>query len=140
MPILSTFGAASYAGLHPYSNNGGFPAATYYFFAAVDNLWLTLGNWFSDTEHSTATGTFPDSSISVHVLSDCTIDLDSVSFVAPGAIEIAGNNVDTTPADGYDDGYVLTLYSTEGGYLPETVNISGDGWLDLDGGGYGAPL
>jgi len=143
MPILSTFGAGSFAGVHPpASGGGGAPASVIgrYFYSTTDFLWSTLTNWFGNLGHSTSADEYPNDTTSVVILSNCTIDLDDVSFVEPASIEITGNDIDTAPADGFDDGYILTLYSIDEGYLPETVDITGDGWLDLNGGSYGAPI
>jgi len=109
MPILSTFGAGSFAGINASTAGGGGGAAVIgrYFYSTTDFLWSTLTNWFGNLGHSTIADNHPDASTHVVILSNCTAVLN---YGAPAVVEPADISVAAS--------CTLTLTSTE------AVNIS----------------
>jgi hypothetical protein len=131
MPILSTFGAASFAGIHS-ASGGAQGSGLLYFYPAANNLWSNLANWFKNSSHSVPADALPDTTNSVTILGDCTIEVNN-SFVYPSTISVTGNGVDAN-SDGLDDGFVLTLHSnTSATWTSASCAITGDGQTFLDG-------
>jgi hypothetical protein len=130
MPILTTFGAASFADVtfRRGSDGGVQERIRRYFYNVVDTTWATVGSWFTTVAHNVAAGALPTGGNDAIILSDCVADLDDPSWVVPGSIEITSN--------GGGDGYVLTLHTNASATFPKTVDIIGAGWLDLDGVSY----
>jgi len=96
MPILSTFGAGSFAGVHPLASGGGGGGASVigrYFYSTTDYLWSTLTNWFGNSVHTTNADAYPNNSTHVVILSNCTAVLDYVSpaWVEPDDISVAAS-------------------------------------------------
>jgi hypothetical protein len=130
MPILTTFGAASFADItfRRGSDGGVQERVRRYFYNTVNGAWLTIGNWFSDLGHFVSTGSIPTSGNDAIILTDCTADLDDLAWTVPGSIEVTG--------DGTGGGYTLTLFSITCKTFPKTIDITGAGWVDLDGVNY----
>jgi len=131
MPILTTFGAASFADItfRRGSDGGVQERVRRYFYNTVNGAWLTIGNWFSDLGHFVSTGSIPTSGNDAIILTDCTADLDDPAWTVPGSIEVT--------SDGLGTGYTLTLQSASHAVFPKNVDIIGMGWVDLDNVIYG---
>lgn len=95
MPILSTFGAGSFAGARLFTSGGGGGGAVIgrYFYSTTDFLWSTLTNWFGNSVHTTSADEYPNDSTSVVILSNCTAVLDygSPEVVEPADISVAAS-------------------------------------------------
>ena len=95
MPILSTFGAGSFAGARLFTSGGGGGGAVIgrYFYNTTDFLWSTLANWFGNSGHTTSADEYPNDTTHVVILSNCTAVLDygSPAVVQPVDISVSAD-------------------------------------------------
>lgn len=118
MSFLTTIGSANLLGFGLSSNavtGGGGPIQSFkYFFNFTNSQWGTLTNWFNDSAHIDAAGSYPSASTSVVLKATSNVALNgNVSGADPTYFSWQTLSYWAPPADIDAGGFDITFNSSE---------------------------